>query len=239
MTVKKNIASIYGFLLLTSFNISDASRQTEREKRQRQRNLRRGTEIQFVTDQRMKERTLQAKSALKKADYLFVHGHGYYHPIDHETYYHNDEYYYYHPSSKSAKASKAASHNTFPSDMNPMPLLTQSVGCYSEGNCILSHNPDFSPEYQVDDTCNWFINTDSVLEVDYFFVEDGFDVVDILDGAGQITARFTGSGVDPVTGEQVDGTIVLAGETLRFISDAVTPATGFRVCLTELGSSMR
>ena len=66
--------------------------------------------------------------------------------------------------------------------------------------------------------------------VDYFFIEDGFDVLDVLD-AGEIVYRFTGSGTDPVNGVDLDGTRVSAGETLRFISDTVTAASGFKVCL--------
>lgn len=99
------------------------------------------------------------------------------------------------------------------------PVFIQTAGCYLEGACIYSHNPEFSLEYGLDDTCDWTVSEAATLQVEYFFLEDGFDFLTV---AG---IDFTGDGLG------LDGLSVFPGDTLLFTSDFINAASGFKVCL--------
>ena len=129
---------------------------------------------------------------------------------------------------KGAKSSKSAGYQIddyYLMDDATMPPtvvsahFVQSVGCYTDGACVYSHNPDFGSEYQMEDSCTWTVTDNAVLAVEYFALEDGFDTLTIAGVA------FTG------TGEGLDGFPVFAGDTLFFSSDFMGAAPGFKVCL--------
>lgn len=132
-----------------------------------------------------------------------------------DDYYDYDDYYKYHP----------------PTDDYHPPAATfiQTLGCYADAlddgiPCIYSHNPDAQVTYQLLDECRWIVTEDAVLTVQYFDLEEGYDILTV--GGVQFTA----------TGEGLDGAPVFAGDEIVFSSDFMNPTippAGFKVCLAN------
>lgn len=146
--------------------------------------------------------------------------------------YHDDYYYYYYhddlthpptqaPTQTPGGAAPATSGGAFPASGQAGATFKQTMGCYAEGKCIYSHNPDESSEYLLDDSCSWTVTSDAILSVQYFYLEDGFDFLTV-NGVG-----FTGDG------EGLNGMPVFEDDELLFQSDFLNAESGFKVCLAD------
>ena len=145
--------------------------------------------------------------------------------------YHDDYYYYYHddlthkptqaPTQTPGGAAPATSGLASPASGQAGATFKQTMGCYAEGKCIYSHNPDESSEYLLDDSCSWTVTNDAILSVEYFYLEDGFDFLTV-NGVG-----FTGDG------EGLNGLPVFEDDELLFQSDFLNAESGFKVCLAD------
>lgn len=123
------------------------------------------------------------------------------------------------------------------------PYFTLVSASNGDNTCATTDNGTCieSPDYTDNDRCEWSVNTDVLLTVEYFLIEDGHDFVYVYaDGADDTSA----DAYDARTGP--DGVSVRAGGKIVFDTDSsVAPGTatddyyenkllGFRICAMEI-----